>query len=98
MQTKTEQGDLLQVMFGRNSESPLVVLAPATPAECFDYAIEAWRLALKYMTPVVYLSDAFLANGAEPWPIPRVEDMPRIGVPNRTAQSGFYPYLRDPET
>jgi 2-oxoglutarate ferredoxin oxidoreductase subunit alpha len=98
MPTKTEQGDLLQVMFGRNSESPLVVLAPATPAECFDYAIEAWRLALKYMTPVVYLSDAFLANGAEPWPVPRIEDMPRIGVPNRTEKAGFYPYLRDPET
>ncbi|MBI3752113.1 MAG: 2-oxoacid:acceptor oxidoreductase subunit alpha, partial [Chloroflexi bacterium] len=98
MPTKTEQGDLLQVMYGRNSDSPLVVLAPATPAECFDYAIEAWRLALKYMTPVVYLSDAFLANGAEPWPLPRVEDLPKIGVPNRTEKAGFYPYLRDPET
>ena len=98
MPTKTEQGDLLQVMFGRNSESPLVVLAPATPAECFEYAIEAWRLALKYMTPVVYLSDAFLANGAEPWPIPRLEDLPKIGVQNRTEKAGFYPYLRDEAT
>jgi len=98
MPTKTEQGDLLQVLFGRNSDSPMVVLAPATPAECFDLAIEAWRLALKYMTPVAYLSDAFLANGAEPWPIPRLSDLPKIGVPNRTEKEGFYPYLRDPET
>jgi 2-oxoglutarate ferredoxin oxidoreductase subunit alpha len=98
MPTKTEQGDLLQVLFGRNSDSPMVVLAPATPAECFDMAIEAWRLALKYMTPVAYLSDAFLANGAEPWPIPRLADLPRIGVPNRTEKDGFFPYLRDPLT
>src|SRR6185436_18363926 len=62
MPTKNEQADLLQVMFGRNSDSPLPIVAPATPGECFDYAIEAWRLALKYMTPVVYLSDAFLAT------------------------------------
>jgi 2-oxoglutarate ferredoxin oxidoreductase subunit alpha len=98
MPTKTEQGDLLQVMFGRNSESPLVVLAPATPSECFEFAIEAWRLALKYMTPVVYLSDAFLANGAEPWQIPALESLPAIGVPNRTEKEGFYPYLRDEAT
>jgi 2-oxoglutarate ferredoxin oxidoreductase subunit alpha len=76
----------------------VAILAPATPAECFSLAIEAWRLALKYMTPVVYLSDAFLANGAEPWPIPNVEDLPRIGVPNRTEKPGFYPYLRDEQT
>jgi 2-oxoglutarate/2-oxoacid ferredoxin oxidoreductase subunit alpha len=98
MPTKTEQADLLQVMFGRNSDSPVVIVAPATPAECFTFAIEAWRLALKYMTPVVYLSDAFLANGAEPWPIPRVADLPPIGIPNRTEKAGFFPYLRDPET
>jgi 2-oxoglutarate ferredoxin oxidoreductase subunit alpha len=98
MPTKTEQADLLQVMFGRNSDSPVVIVAPATPAECFTFAIEAWRLALKYMTPVVYLSDAFLANGAEPWPIPRVADLPPIGIPNRTERAGFFPYLRDPET
>jgi 2-oxoglutarate/2-oxoacid ferredoxin oxidoreductase subunit alpha len=98
MPTKTEQADLLQVMFGRNSDSPVVIVAPATPAECFSFAIEAWRLALKYMTPVVYLSDAFLANGAEPWPIPRVADLPPIGIPNRTEKAGFFPYLRDPET
>ena len=70
MPTKTEQADLLQVMFGRNSDSPIPIVAPATPGECFDYAIEAWRIALKYVTPVVYLSDAFLATGAEPWRVP----------------------------
>jgi 2-oxoglutarate/2-oxoacid ferredoxin oxidoreductase subunit alpha len=98
MPTKTEQGDLLQVMFGRNSESPLAVIAPATPAECFEFAIEAWRIALKYMTPVVYLSDAFLGNGAEPWAIPDLADLPDISVPNRTETKGFYPYLRDEKT
>src|SRR4029077_19828340 len=72
MPTKNEQADLLQVMFGRNSDSPMPVVAPATPSECFDYAVEAWRIALKYMTPVVYLSDAFLATGSEPWKIPDV--------------------------
>jgi 2-oxoglutarate ferredoxin oxidoreductase subunit alpha len=96
--TKTEQSDLLQVMFGRNGESPLVVLAPATPAECFEFAVEACRIALKYMTPVVYLSDGFLANGAEPWQVPALESLPDISVPNRTEKAGFYPYARDPET
>jgi 2-oxoglutarate ferredoxin oxidoreductase subunit alpha len=99
MPTKTEQADLLQVMFGRNSDSPLPVIAPATPGECFDYAIEAWRLALKYMTPVVYLSDAFLATGSEPWRIPAAADLPSLAVSNATKGDGpFQPYLRDPET
>jgi 2-oxoglutarate ferredoxin oxidoreductase subunit alpha len=98
MPTKTEQADLLQVMFGRNSDSPVAVVAPATPAECFTFSIEAWRIALKYMTPVVYMSDAFLASGAEPWHIPDVGDMPSIAVPNRTERQGFYPYLRDETT
>jgi 2-oxoglutarate ferredoxin oxidoreductase subunit alpha len=98
MPTKNEQADLLQVLFGRNSDSPVAVVAPATPGECFHLAIEAWRLALKYMTPVVYLSDAFVATGAEPWPVPRVADLPDIAVPNRTEKDGFFPYLRDPET
>jgi 2-oxoglutarate ferredoxin oxidoreductase subunit alpha len=98
MPTKTEQADLLQAMFGRNADSPIPIVAPATPAECFDYAIEAWRIAMRYMTPVVFLSDAFLANGAEPWPIPDVSDLPSIGVPNRTDPAGFQPYARDPET
>ena len=98
MPTKTEQADLLQVMFGRNGEAPLPIVAPATPAECFDYAIEAWRLALKYMTPVVYLSDAFLATGSEPWSIPDPADLPNIEVHNVTERAGFHPYARDPET
>jgi 2-oxoglutarate ferredoxin oxidoreductase subunit alpha len=98
MPTKTEQADLLQVMFGRNSDSPLPVVAPATPGECFDLAIEAWRLALKYVTPVVYLSDAFLATGAEPWQIPAVGDLPDISVENWTEKETFHPYDRDPVT
>jgi 2-oxoglutarate ferredoxin oxidoreductase subunit alpha len=99
MPTKNEQADLLQVMFGRNSDSPVPIVAPATPGECFDYAIEAWRLALKYMTPVVYLSDAFLATGSEPWKIPSLADLPGIGVANATRGDGpFRPYERDPET
>jgi 2-oxoglutarate ferredoxin oxidoreductase subunit alpha len=99
MPTKNEQADLLQVMFGRNSDSPIPIVAPATPGECFDLAIEAVRIALKYMTPVVYLSDAFLATGSEPWPIPDVASLPKIAVSNASADGGiFQPYLRDPET
>jgi 2-oxoglutarate ferredoxin oxidoreductase subunit alpha len=98
MPTKTEQGDLLMAMFGRNSDSPVPIVAPATPAECFEYAIEAARLALKYMTPVVYLSDAFLANGAEPWRIPAIDELPDISVANYTDPSTFQPYARDPHT
>ena len=98
MPTKNEQADLLQVMFGRNSDSPVPVVAPATPGECFDMAIEAWRIALKYVTPVVYLSDAFLATGAEPWSIPSLEDLPDISVPNWTEKETFHPYDRDPKT
>ncbi len=98
MPTKTEQADLLQVLFGRNSDSPIPVVAPATPAECFDYSIEAWRIALKYVTPVVYLSDAFLATGAEPWKIPAIADLPSIGVDNWTDKETFHPYERDPVT
>ncbi len=100
MPTKTEQGDLLMSMFGRNSDSPIPVIAPATPAECFTMAIEAWRIALHHMTPVVFLSDAFLATGAEPWSIPNVNDLPSIAVENAPASDkpGFRPYQRDPET
>lgn len=98
MPTKTEQADLLQMMYGRNSDSPIPIVAPATPGECFDMAIEAWRIALKYMTPVAYMSDAFLANGAEPWLVPDPANLPSIAVPNRTEKAGFYPYMRDPET
>jgi 2-oxoglutarate ferredoxin oxidoreductase subunit alpha len=98
MPTKVEQADLLQVMFGRNSDSPIPIVAPATPAECFDFAVEAWRIALKYMTPVVYLSDAFLATGAEPWKVPSLDDLPDISVQNWTVKETFHPYDRDPVT
>ncbi len=98
MPTKNEQADLLQLMFGRNSDSPIPIVAPATPGECFDLAIEAFRIALKYMTPVAYLSDAFLATGSEPWRIPSIDDLPRIGVDNAADPATYRPYLRDPET
>ena len=98
MPTKNEQSDLLQVMFGRNGDSPIPVVAPATPGDCFDMAFEAVRIALRSMTPVVYLSDAFLATGSEPWLIPSVDDLPDISVPNRTERAGFQPYARDPLT
>ena len=102
MPTKPEQADLLNVMFGRNSESPVPVVAAATPGGCFDAAIEACRIALKYRTPVFCLSDAYLANGSEPWLIPDPDALPDISVefaelPNG-GESGFLPYLRNPET
>jgi 2-oxoglutarate ferredoxin oxidoreductase subunit alpha len=101
MPTKPEQGDLLMVMFGRNSESPVPVLAASTPAQCFDAAIEAARIALKYRTPVFLLSDAYLANGSEPWRLPDVSALPDISTtfatePNLDGE--FMPYLRDPAT
>jgi len=98
MPTKTEQSDLLQVMFGRNGDAPMPVVAPATPSECFDLAIEASRLALKYMTPVAYLSDAYLANGSEPWRLPELADLPDISVANHTDPATFRSYERDPVT
>jgi 2-oxoglutarate ferredoxin oxidoreductase subunit alpha len=96
--TKTEQGDLLQLMFGRNGEAPMPIVAPATPAECFSMAIEASRLALKYMTPVAYLSDGYLANGAEPWRVPEISELPDISVPSYTDRETYQPYGRNPET
>ncbi|MCI0612257.1 2-oxoacid:acceptor oxidoreductase subunit alpha, partial [bacterium] len=96
--TKTEQADLLQAMFGRNSESPVAIIAPATPGDCFAMAIEAWRIAVKYMTPVLYLSDGYLANGSEPWRIPKIEDLPKIEVKFHTEVEGFFPYQRDEKT
>jgi len=97
--TKTEQADLLQVMYGRNGECPAIVVAPATPGECFDMAIESFRLALKYMTPVFFLSDGYLANGSEPWRIPEIEALPRFDVRFPTGEDGFIPpYTRDPQT
>src|ERR1700757_433779 len=96
--TKTEQADLLQALFGRNSEAPIPVLAAATPADCFWVAVEASRIALKYMVPVIVLSDGYLANGAEPWRIPKVEDIPPIAVHFEKNPDGFLPYKRDPQT
>jgi 2-oxoglutarate ferredoxin oxidoreductase subunit alpha len=96
--TKNEQSDLLQAMYGRNGDAPIPIVAPATPAECFDMAIEACRLALKYMTPVVYLSDALLATGSEPWRVPEPSDLPDISVTNHTDPETYQPYDRDPDT
>jgi 2-oxoglutarate ferredoxin oxidoreductase subunit alpha len=96
--TKSEQADLLQAIYGRNSESPVAVIAPATPSECFFMAIEAVRLATRHMCPVVLLSDTTLANGAEPWLLPDPEDLPRIPGTAPPAPEVFAPYLRDPET
>jgi 2-oxoglutarate/2-oxoacid ferredoxin oxidoreductase subunit alpha len=96
--TKTEQADLLQAVFGRNSECPVAVLAPATPAECFTLAIEAVRIATRYMTPVFFLSDGYLANGAEPWCIPDLKDLPQIEVKFYADKATFQPYRRDPKT
>jgi 2-oxoglutarate ferredoxin oxidoreductase subunit alpha len=104
--TKTEQSDLLQAMYGRNGESPVPVIAPATPTDCFAAAIEAARIALTYRTPVFLLSDGYLANGSEPWRIPDLVELPDLHVefatePNHVDASGeavFWPYLRDPET
>ncbi len=95
MPTKTEQADLLQAIVGRNGESPIAVIAPATPAECFDFAIEAVRLAVEHMCPVAYLSDGSLANGAEPWRLPEIEDLVPIQPGLRTEAEGFAPFLRD---
>src|SRR4051812_29010692 len=102
MPTKPEQGDLLMVLHGRNGESPLPVVAASTPAGCFDAAIEACRIALKYRTPVFLLSDAYLANGSEPWLLPDVSALPPISVQFATQPNGedgeFLPYLRDEQT
>ncbi|HUP24617.1 MAG TPA: 2-oxoacid:acceptor oxidoreductase subunit alpha [Thermoanaerobaculia bacterium] len=96
--TKTEQADLLQVMFGRNSESPVPVLAAASPSDCFDTALEAVRIATRYMVPVVLLSDGYIANGSEPWRLPDVEDLPDLRLEFRQDPQGFLPYLRDQDT
>lgn len=96
--TKTEQADLLQAMFGRNSDSPVAIVAPATPGECFTMVIEAMRLAIKYMTPVFFLSDGYLANGSDPWSIPAIKDLPNLKVQHLTDPKEFAPYKRDPLT
>ncbi|MDQ6849829.1 MAG: 2-oxoacid:acceptor oxidoreductase subunit alpha [Actinomycetota bacterium] len=106
--TKTEQSDLLLAMFGRNGEAPVPIVASQSPGDCFDTAVEAARIALTYRTPVLLLSDGYLANGSEPWRVPTVDELPDLGVefatePNGTGTNGgaagdFLPYLRDPET
>jgi 2-oxoglutarate ferredoxin oxidoreductase subunit alpha len=99
--TKTEQADLLQALFGRNSEAPIPIVAAATPSDCFWAALEASRIAIKYMVPVILLSDGYLANGAEPWRIPDAADIPEIPVKFATepnSPTGYLPYKRDPQT
>src|SRR6185369_14518726 len=111
--TKTEQSDLLQAMFGRNGESPVPIVAPQSPGDCFDAALEATRIAVTYRTPVMLLSDGMLANGSEPWRIPELSELPEIDpafatAPNHGVSTGstdegnekaeFWPYLRDEET
>ncbi|MEU3404514.1 2-oxoglutarate ferredoxin oxidoreductase subunit alpha, partial [Streptomyces sp. NPDC006670] len=104
--TKTEQADLLQAMYGRNGEAPVPIVAPRTPADCFDAALDAARIALTYRTPVFLLSDGYLANGSEPWRIPHPDELPDLRTrfatgPNHTLPGGtevFWPYKRDPQT
>ncbi len=95
--TKTEQADLLQLLFGRNGEAPVPVLAARSPGDCFDTAVEAWRIATQFMVPVVILSDGYIANGAEPWSIPDVNSMKPISIKHPDGRSGekFLPYARD---
>jgi 2-oxoglutarate ferredoxin oxidoreductase subunit alpha len=105
MPTKTEQADLLQAMFGRNGEAPVPIVAPRSPADCFDTALEAARIATTFRVPVILLSDGYLANGSEPWLVPTVDELPDLGVtfasePNaeEDGKPVFQPYLRDPQT
>jgi len=98
MPTKTEQADLLAALHGRPGESPLPVIAPCTPADCFYAAYEAFRVAIKFRTPVIVLSDLYLANGSEPWRIPNVDEIPEIEVDFASPEEPFQPYMRDPET
>ena len=96
--TKTEQADLLQALYGRSGESPVIVLAATTPANCFNYAYEAAKLSLEHMTPVILLTDGYLANGSELWQVPEMKDMPEIKPPKvEDNHEGYLPYLRDPE-
>jgi 2-oxoglutarate ferredoxin oxidoreductase subunit alpha len=103
--TKTEQADLLQAMFGRNGESPVPIVAPRSPGDCFDTALEAVRIAVTYRTPVMLLSDGMLANGSEPWRVPELAELPEIDPAFATStnhgdgdESEFWPYLRDEQT
>ncbi len=96
--TKTEQADLLQVLYGRNGDSPVAVVAPATPSECFLMMIEACRIAVEHMVPTFFLSDGYLANGSEPWHIPSAADLPKVTAKFTTDTTGFHPFRRDPDT
>ncbi len=96
--TKTEQSDLLQALYGRNGECPVAVVAPSSPSDCFNMAVEAVRLAVTFMTPVFYLSDGYIANGAEPWKIPQLSDLPPMKQVLRQDPTGFLPYERDEQT
>ncbi|MFD5830604.1 2-oxoacid:acceptor oxidoreductase subunit alpha [Lentzea sp. NPDC060358] len=96
--TKTEQADLLQAMYGRNGESPVPIVAPQSPSDCFDAVLDACRIALVYRTPVLFLSDGAIANGSEPWMIPDVDSLPDLSVEFATDPETFQPYSRDPET
>ncbi|GIF06129.1 2-oxoacid:acceptor oxidoreductase subunit alpha [Actinoplanes siamensis] len=102
MPTKTEQADLNLALYGRHGEAPLAVIAPKSPSDCFHAALEAARIALTYRTPVILLSDNYVANGSEPWLLPSVDELPDLAVPFATAPNSpdgrFLPYLRDPET
>ncbi|MCY3887115.1 MAG: 2-oxoacid:acceptor oxidoreductase subunit alpha [Chloroflexi bacterium] len=98
MPTKTEQGDLLQAFFGRNSESPVCIVAPSSPGDCFYLAIEAIRIAQKYMTPVIFLSDTYLGNTSEPWIVPAIDEIAPIVIRHHTDPEGFAPFIRDSET
>jgi 2-oxoglutarate ferredoxin oxidoreductase subunit alpha len=104
MPTKTEQADLLMALYGRNGESPVAIVAPSTPADCFDTAMEAVRIAVKYRTPVIILSDGYLANGSEPWRIPAVDGLARLrdefsfASASSVGAEGFQPFQRDPKT
>lgn len=96
--TKTEQSDLMQAVYGRNGESPVIVIAASTPSNCFDYAFYAAKLSLEHMTPVIFLSDGFIANGAEPWKIKNLSDMPEITLNYPNKNSEWFPYARNEKT
>ncbi len=96
--TKTEQSDLMQALWGRHGESPMVIMASATPKDCFDTTFEAARIALKYMTPVIVLSEGYLGNGSEVWRVPEIDELPSFPAKFRTDPNNFRPYDRDPET
>src|SRR5438552_17182490 len=104
MPTKTEQADLLHAMYGRHGEAPVAIVAASSPADCFDIVLEATRIALKYRTPVIVLSDAFLATGSEPWKLPDVDSLPDLtqafsfATEPNAPDGTFWPFVRDPET